>query len=93
MAIEHIWLLCGELGMGIQFVSTPMEVPEAWAQIKTLLQVPDDLELMALYRLGYLPNPGEKKRPRIDWTSSQRKRLPQFVFRNTMAPENHWPEE
>lgn len=93
MAIEHVWLLCGELGMGIQFISTPMEVPAAWDKIKTLLQVPEEMELMALYRLGYLPNPAEKKRPRIDWTSNQRKRLSQFVYRNTMVPENHWPEE
>ena len=27
MAIEHIWLTCGDLGMGIQFVSTPMGEP------------------------------------------------------------------
>lgn len=93
MAIEHIWLLCGELGMGIQFVSTPMEVPAAWEEIKQVLHVPPDLELMALYRLGYLPDAAEKKRPRIDWTSSQRKRLSQLVFRNTAAPENSWPDE
>lgn len=35
----------------------------------------------------------EKKRPRIDWTSSQRKRLSQLVFCNTAIPENSWPEE
>jgi nitroreductase len=93
MAIEHIWLTCGQLGMGIQFISTPMEKPAAWAEIKTLLHVPDDLELMALYRLGYLPDPAENKRPRIDWTSSQRKRLSQLVYRNTVSPENSWPEE
>jgi nitroreductase len=91
MAIEHVWLMCGELGLGIQFISTPMEVPAAWTEIKTLLNVPDDLELMALYRLGYLPE--ERKRPRIDWTSSQRKRLAQFVYRNSISPENSWPEE
>ena len=81
MAIENIWLTCGELGMGIQFVSTPMEVPGAWDEIKTLLNVPDDMELMTIYRLGYLPE--DRKRPRIDWTSSQRKRLSQYVYRNT----------
>lgn len=81
MAIEHIWLTCSEIDMGIQFVSTPMEVPGAWEELTELFCVPDDLELMAIYRLGYLPK--EKKRPKIDWTSSQRKRLSQFVYRNT----------
>ena len=38
---------------------------------------------MAVYRLGYLPE--EKRRPSIDWTSTQRKRLPQYVFRNSCA--------
>jgi nitroreductase len=83
MAIENIWLSTVELGMGIQFISTPMEFPEAWAEIKTLLRVPEDLELIALYRLGYVPK--ERERPRIDWTSSQRKRLSQYVFRNSCA--------
>lgn len=92
MAIEHIWLMCGELGMGIQFVSTPMEIPEAWGEIKSLLTIPDNLELMALYRLGYLPDSTGKKRPRIDWTSSHRKRLSQLIYRDRVAPENSWPE-
>ncbi len=38
---------------------------------------------MALYRLGYTPP--EEKRNRIDWTSRQRKRASQYVFRNTCA--------
>ena len=91
MAVENIWLTCGDLGMGIQFVSTPMEVPEAWDEIKSILQVPDDLELMALYRLGYLPE--NQKRPRIDWTSSQRKRMSQLVYRDVISPETRWPED
>ena len=82
-AVENIWLMTSELGMGIQFISFPMEVPESWKRIQALLEVPDDLELMAVYRLGYLPE--EKRRPAIDWTSSQRKRLPQYVFRNSCA--------
>jgi nitroreductase len=81
MAIENIWLATVELGMGIQFVSTPMEVPEAWAEIGQLLKVPEGLELMAVYRLGYVPP--EKPRPRIDWKSDHRKRLSQYVFRDT----------
>jgi len=90
-AVENVWLSTTALGMGIQFVSTPMEIPEKWQEIKTLLAVPDDLELMAVYRLGYLPE--EKRRPTIDWSSHQRKRLSQYVFRNTCsAPEADAPE-
>lgn len=81
MAIENIWLMTGELGMGIQFVSTPMEIPNAWQELKALFKVPDDLELMAVYRLGYLPD--KRERPRIDWTSNQRKKLSQLAYRNT----------
>lgn len=92
MAVEHIWLTCADLGMGIQFISTPMEIPGAWDELKTLLQVPDDLELMALYRLGYTPQ--DKGRPRIDWKSDQRKRLSQLAFRNTCStPEADHVEE
>ena len=80
-AVENVWLATTELGMGIQFVSMPMELPEKWQEIKALLRVPDDLELMAVYRLGYLPE--ENRRPSIDWTSTQRKRPSQYVFRNT----------
>jgi hypothetical protein len=91
MAVEHIWLTCGDLGMGIQFISTPMEIPGAWDDLKAILNVPDDLELMALYRIGYLPK--DKNRPRIDWKSDQRKRLSQLAFRNTCAtPEHDTPE-
>ena len=58
-----------------------MEFPDAWQDIRRLLEVPDDLELMAIYRLGYVPT--GRERPRIDWTSSHRRRLSQYVFRNT----------
>jgi nitroreductase len=83
MAIENIWLTTVDLGMGIQFISTPMEFPEAWAELGRLLRVPDDMELIAMYRLGYVPQ--EVKRPSIDWSSRHRKRLSQYVFRDTCA--------
>jgi len=53
--------------------------------------VPDELELMAVYRLGYVPK--DQRRPTIDWSSRQRKRVSQYVFRNTCAtPEpDHEP--
>jgi hypothetical protein len=77
--------------MGIQFVSFPMEVPGQWARIERLLQVPDELELMAVYRLGYLPQ--SSRRPAIDWTSSERKLPSQYVYRETCAtPQAGWDE-
>ena len=88
-AMENVWLTTVEIGMGIQFVSFPMEVPGQWDRIVSLLGVPDELELMAVYRLGYLPP--EQRRPAIDWSSHQRKLPSQYVFRNTCAtPQTGW---
>lgn len=88
-AMENVWLTTVELGMGIQFVSFPMEVPGQWERIVRLLGVPDELELMAVYRLGYLPE--SDKRPAIDWTSHERKLPSQYVFRETCStPETRW---
>jgi hypothetical protein len=66
-----------------------MEVPGQWARIERLLAVPDELELMAVYRLGYLPQ--SARRPAIDWTSSERKLPSQYVFRETCdTPQAGW---
>ena len=90
-AMENLWLTTGAIGMGIQFVSFPMEVPGQWDRIARLLQVPDDLELMAVYRLGYLPE--EQRRPAIDWTSHERRLPSQYVFRETCAtPQEGWDD-
>ena len=89
-AVENVWLATAALGMGIQFVSFPMEVPENWKRLQDLLAVPDDLELMAVYRLGYVPE--DARRPTIDWSSRQRKRLSQYVFRNTCETPEPDPE-
>ena len=90
-AMENVWLTTVELGMGIQFISFPMEVPSQWARIEQLFAVPAELELMAVYRLGYLP--AEQRRPAIDWTSSQRKLVSQYVFRDTCAaPQQGWDD-
>jgi nitroreductase len=90
-AMENLWLTTVELGLGIQFVSFPMEVPGNWKLIESLLAVPDELELMAVYRLGYLPP--EQRRPAIDWSSNHRKRPSQYVFRGTCAnPQAGWDE-
>lgn len=88
-AMENIWLTTVELGMGLQFISFPMETPGRWDEIVRLLHVPDDLELMAVYRLGYLPQ--EQRRPAIDWSSSQRRLVSQYVFReNCETPQQGW---
>lgn len=88
-AVENVWLATVELGMGIQFISFPMEVPGQWKRLVELFAVPDDLELMAVYRLGYVPSSG--RRPAIDWTSSERKLPSQYVFRGTCAtPQTGW---
>ena len=75
-AMENVWLTTVELGMGIQFVSFPMEVEAQWDRLAALFAVPDDLELMAVYRLGYLPETAQ--RPAIDWSSHER-RLPSHL--------------
>jgi nitroreductase len=91
-AVENMWLATTQLGMGMQFVSTPMEFPEKWEELKGLLKVPEDLELMAVYRLGYLTQ--GQRRPTIDWSSQHRKRLSQYVFRNScMAPAEDASDE
>jgi nitroreductase len=90
-AVENVWLATAALGMGIQFVSTPMEIPERWRELERLFEVPGDLALMAIYRLGYVPPDGDgaARRNRIDWTSRERRAIPQFVFRNSCSqPED-----
>ena len=82
-AMENLWLTTAELGMGIQFISFPMEVSDQWSRLVEMLEVPVGLELMALYRVGYIDEQAE--RPPIDWSSRHRKRRSQYVFRNSCA--------
>ncbi|WP_336660333.1 nitroreductase family protein [Leucobacter sp. USHLN153] len=90
-AMENIWLTTVELGMGMQFISFPMEAPGQWDRLVDMLEVPDDLELMALYRLGYVPK--EQRRPKIDWSSRERRPPSQFVFRETCStPQEGWDD-
>ncbi|QIM19166.1 nitroreductase family protein [Leucobacter coleopterorum] len=91
-AMENVWLTTVELGMGIQFISFPMEAPGQWERVNDLLQVPANLELMALYRLGYVPE--QSHRPVIDWSSRERRAPSQFVFRETCGePQTGWDED
>jgi hypothetical protein len=58
--------------------------------LSQLIGVPAELELIAMYRLGYMPD--DKQRPSIDWTSSHRKKLSQYVFRDTCRTPETDPE-
>jgi nitroreductase len=88
-AMENVWLTTVEIGMGIQFVSFPMEVEGQWDRLAELFAVPDDLELMAVYRLGYLPESAQ--RPAIDWSSHERRLPSQYVFRDSCrTPQEGW---
>ena len=90
-AIENVWLTTVEVGMGIQFISFPMEVEGQWERLAELFAVPDDLELMAVYRLGYLPEAAE--RPAIDWSSHERRLPSQYVFRDSCrTPQQGWDD-
>lgn len=88
-AMENVWLTTVELGIGIQFISFPMEIPRQWGRLRELLAVPDELDLMALYRLGYVGDDGQ--RPLIDWSSRERRPPSQFVFReDCRTPQQGW---
>lgn len=79
--VQTIWLAATSLGIGMQFVSTPQEIPPQWALISAMLGVPEDFELMLLLRLGY--EDPSIKRPTIDWTSPQRKGVEELAFQET----------
>lgn len=79
--VQTIWLTATSLGMGMQFVSTPQEIPANWALVSAMLGVPDEFELMLLLRLGY--EDPSLKRPTIDWTSPQRKGIDELAFQET----------
>lgn len=76
--VQTIWLAATSLGIGMQFVSTPQEIPEQWARVAELLGVPEGFELMVLFRLGY--EDPSIKRPTIDWSSPQRKGIDELAF-------------
>lgn len=76
--IQTLWLVTTSLGMGMQFVSTPGEIPEKWNEIISILGIPDDYELAAVFRMGYVDE--AVQRPTIDWRSSQRKDFSELAF-------------
>ncbi|MBC8044232.1 MAG: nitroreductase family protein [Rhizobacter sp.] len=87
MAIENIWITANALGVGVQFISLPMEAGgEQWQKCVEMIAPPENFELIALFRLGYT-DPGAK-RPTIDWSSNQRKDISTYCFDETFG--NGW---
>ena len=80
--VQTLWLSTTAKKMGMQFVSTPGEFPDKWNECSELLDVPDEFELAALFRIGYVDS--SIPRPTIDWTSSQRKSV------NDLLSYNKW---
>jgi hypothetical protein len=78
--IQNLWLTMTDIGMGMQFVSTPGEIPEKWKEISHMLNVPDDHEMAAIFRMGYKDE--NVKRPTIDWKSDQRKSIEKLAFKD-----------
>jgi len=78
--IQTLWLSTTAIGMGMQFISTPGEIPEKWKEISGFLNVPDNYEMCAIFRMGYVDQ--KVKRPSIDWKSSQRKGIQELAFKN-----------
>ncbi len=87
MAIENIWLTATALGIGVQFISLPMEAgSEYWQKCVDLVSPPPEFEMIALFRFGYIDPEG--KRPTIDWSSTQRKDISEFCFEERFG--NGW---
>ncbi len=83
-AIENIWLAATALDIGMQFISLPMEAGgEYWQKCIELVQPPPEYELIALFRLGYIDH--NIKRPKIDWTSKQRKDVSEFCYEESFG--------
>ncbi len=81
--IQTLWLSTTAIGMGMQFISTPGEIPENWKAISDMLNVPDTFEMMAIFRMGYTDK--NIPRPVIDWKSSQRKDITELAFKNNFG--------
>lgn len=78
--VQTLWLVTTAIGMGMQFISTPGEIPEQWKKLTSILKIPGDFELCAVFRMGYVDE--NVKRPAIDWKSSQRKPIGQLAFKD-----------
>ena len=75
--IQTLWLVTTAMNIGMQFISTPLEVPENKARVCSVLKIPAEHELVAIFRMGY--KDASAPRNTIDWTSSQRKPFAQLA--------------
>ena len=78
--VQTLWLATTAKKMGMQFVSTPGEIPSKWEECSKLLSVPKNYELAAIFRMGYIDS--TISRPTIDWTSSQRRSVDELLSFN-----------
>lgn len=78
--IQTLWLVTTAIDMGMQFISTPGEIPSQWKALSDMLEVDENYELVVVFRMGYVDK--NIKRPVIDWKSSQRKSPGELAFRN-----------
>ncbi|MCS7055597.1 MAG: nitroreductase family protein [Thermoflexales bacterium] len=87
--IQTLWLVTTALDIGMQFISTPLEVAENKARLVALLKIPEAHELVAIFRMGY--KDPHMPRNTIDWTSNQRKPFTELTRYNdwdTPVPES-----
>lgn len=78
--IQTLWLVTTALNIGMQFISVALEVPESKAKLVDLLRVPDTVELVAIFRMGYKDTSAQRNA--IDWVSNQRKPFADLVHYN-----------
>ena len=83
--IQTLWLVTTAIGMGMQFISTPGEIPENWKKISEMLSIPGTHEMCAIFRMGYVE--ANIKRPTIDWKSSQRKGVNELAYKDIWGNE------
>lgn len=83
--IQTLWLVTTSIGMGMQFISPPGEIPEKWEEISKMLNIPDNYEMCAIFRMGYVDP--DMKRPSIDWKSSERKGVSELAFKDKWGNE------
>lgn len=81
--IQTLWLVTTALNIGMQFISTPLEVAQNKQRVIDTLGIPPEHELVAIFRMGY-KDPAAARNT-IDWTSNQRKPFAQLVHYNDWA--------
>jgi len=58
--------------MALQFISTtPLEIKENRIRVEHLLGIPEQYELVAIFRMGYKDSSASRKHDRLDKQSTQ----------------------